>query len=76
MIDLLSKKSTKGELALDLAKQLLQCHEWGRAKKEIERALTKGNLVDTDAAMFLYNDVCSRLGVRLKCTDKDHQMGQ
>ena len=63
MIALLSKKSAKGELSLDLAKQFLQCHEWGLAKREIESALNKGGLTDTDTAMALYDDVCNRLDV-------------
>ena len=68
MIALLSRKSEKGELALNLAKQLLQSDEWGRAKTEIESALSKGDLPDADAARALYHDICSRLSIKSEIT--------
>lgn len=63
MIDLLAKKSTQGELSLNLAKQRLQSHEWGLAKQEVENALAKGGLLDADVALALHREVCSRLGM-------------
>lgn len=64
MLDLLSIKSQKGELSLNLAKQLLQNQEWGLARIEIELAMRKGGVENVDSAGKLYDETCIRMGVK------------
>ena len=63
MLHLLAKKSTTGEVSVNLAEHYLANHEWGLAKQAIEEALSKGNILDADYALRLLGDVCHRMGV-------------
>jgi hypothetical protein len=63
MIDLLSKKSTSGDLCINLAKQHLGMHEWGRAKMAIDEGLSKGHLSEPEKAFMLFEEICHRLGL-------------
>ena len=64
MLDLLCRKSSSGDLEVNLARHHLACHEWGRARIALERGLAKGRLSDPEQARMLMRDVCNRLGVR------------
>lgn len=53
MLDLVARKSNKGDLYLNLAKSHLRRHEWGLARLAIEEALSKGHLSDPTQAKHL-----------------------
>jgi hypothetical protein len=63
MLDLLSGKSSSGDLYVNLAVRHLEGHEWGQAKMAIEKGLSKGRLTEPDKAVRLLQDVCYRMGV-------------
>lgn len=64
MPDLLCRKSSSGDLDVNLAKRHLASHEWGRSRTTLERALTKGRLSEPEQALILLQEVRDRLGVR------------
>ncbi len=64
MLDLLCRKSTCGDLEVNLARHHLACHEWGRARLALERGLAKGQLSEPEQAQMLLQEVWDRLGVR------------
>ena len=68
MLDLLSRKSSSGDLDVNLAMRHLASHEWGRARMTLERALAKGRLSEPETVSTLLQEVCNRLGVR--CSKK------
>lgn len=63
MVDLLSSKSSSGDLCINLARQLLQRNEWGLAMRAVERGFAKGRLSEPDEAVALLQDICQRLGI-------------
>ena len=63
MLDLLSRKTTRGDLDVNLARRHLACHEWGRARLALERGLAKGGLSEPAQARILLQEVRDRLGV-------------
>lgn len=64
MLDLLCRRSTCGDLEVNLARYHLACHEWGRARLALERGLAKGRLSEPEQARMLLQEVWDRLGVR------------
>ena len=50
MLDLLCRKSSSGDLDVNLAMRHLASHEWGRARMTLERALAKGRLSEPEQA--------------------------
>ncbi len=64
MLDLLCRKSSSGDLDVNLARHHLASHEWGRARMTLERALAKGRLSEPEQARILLQEVRDRLGVR------------
>ena len=64
MLDLLCRKSTCGDLEVNLARHHLACHEWSRARLALERGLAKGRLSEPEQAQMLLQEVWDRLGVR------------
>lgn len=62
MIDLLARKSARGDISINLAKQLISKHEWGLARRAVEQALEKGGLTNPGSARRLLEDISSRLG--------------
>lgn len=64
MLDLLCRKSSNGDLDVNLARRHLASHEWGRARMTLERALAKGRLSEPEQARILLQEVRDRLGVR------------
>jgi len=64
MLDLLCRKSSSGDLEVNLARRHLATHEWGRARMALERGLAKGRLSEPERARILLQEVCDRLGVR------------
>ena len=62
MLDLLCRKSTCGDLEVNLARRHLACHEWGRARLALERGLAKGQLSEPEQAQMLLQEVRDRLG--------------
>jgi hypothetical protein len=64
MLDLLCRKSSSGDLDVNLARRHLANHEWGRARMTLERALDKGRLSEPETVSTLLQEVCDRLGVR------------
>jgi hypothetical protein len=64
MLDLLCRKSSSGDLDVNLAMRQLASHEWGRARMTLERALAKGRLSEPETVSTLLQEVCDRLGVR------------
>lgn len=63
MIDILSRKTTGGDLCINLARHHLKMHEWGLAKKAAEEGLARGQLSEPDKANALLRDICSRLSI-------------
>lgn len=63
MLDLLSRKSSCGDLDVNLARHHLASNEWGRARMALERGLAKGRLSEPERAHTLLQEVCDRLGV-------------
>ena len=63
MIDLLSRKSSSGDLCINQAMQYLDQHEWGLAKMAVKRGMAKGHLTEPDRAQALLEDICGRLGI-------------
>ena len=64
MLDLLCRKSSSGDLDVNLARRHLASHEWGWARMTLERALAKGRLSEPEQARILLQEVRDRLGVR------------
>ena len=64
MLDLLCRKSSSGDLDVNLAMRHLASHEWGRARMTLERALAKGRLSEPERARVLLQEVRDRLGLR------------
>lgn len=62
MLDLLCRKSSCGDLEVNLARHHLACHEWGRARLALERGLAKGQLSEPEQAQMLLQEVRDRLG--------------
>ena len=62
MIDLLARKSARGYISINLAKQLISKHEWGRATMADEQAPEKVALTNPGSARRLLEDISSRLG--------------
>ena len=71
MLHLLAKKSTSGEMSVNLAEHYLANHEWGLAKQAIEEALSKSGLLDMDHALRLLGDVCLCMGVSVDSSDRN-----
>jgi len=63
MLDLLCRKSSSGDLDVNLAMRHLASHEWGRARMTLERALAKGRLSEPEQVRILLQEVRDRLGV-------------
>lgn len=66
MIDLLSKKARGGDLYINIARQYLDGHEWGRARMALEKGIAKGRLSEPDKASALLQDTYIRLGIIAK----------
>ena len=64
MLDLLCRKSSGGDLDVNLAKQYLARHEWGQARMALERGLAKGGLSEPQGARALLQEVQACLGAR------------
>ena len=64
MLDLLCRKSSCADLDVNLARQYLARHEWGRARMALEKGLAKGRLSEPEQARILLQEVCDRLGVK------------
>lgn len=71
MIELLSRKSTSGDLLISLARHHLENHEWGLARLAVEDGLARGHLSDPDLAHELLQDVARRMGVNLRVPGHD-----
>ncbi|MDA9091648.1 hypothetical protein OAE19_02245 [Porticoccaceae bacterium] len=61
---MLSKKSSSGDLYIDLAMRHLENHEWGLARMAIHNGIAKGRLSEPDQACAILQDVYDRLGIR------------
>ena len=64
MLDLLCRKSSCADLQVNLARQYLASHEWGRARMALEKGLAQGRLSEPEQARILLQEVCDRLGVK------------
>lgn len=62
MMDLLAGKCERGDISLNMARQLLSQHEWSLAKRAVEQALEKGGLSSPASARRLLKDISQRLG--------------
>jgi Tfp pilus assembly protein PilF len=62
MIKLLAKRSSAGQIYLNVAKKYLSEHEWGLARHAIEIALEKGHLVDVEEGHRLRGKIYALLG--------------
>jgi hypothetical protein len=62
MINLLAKKSDKGDLSINLARHHLAKHEWGLARIAIENGIAKGGLKEPDQAARLLVDIHHMMG--------------
>ena len=58
----LARRSSNGDLYLNLAQQLLDHQEWGLARKAVENALARETLSDRGGAEKLKVEIESRLG--------------
>ncbi len=63
MLDILAKKSQRGDLCVNLARQHLLNHEWGLARMAVEDALTRGRLSEPEIARSLQAEIYDRLGL-------------
>lgn len=61
MIQLLASKAKSGELAINLARQHFENHEWGLARIAIDNAFSKGDLADGESARDLKMEILQRL---------------
>jgi len=61
MIEMLSKKTSRGDLYLALARQYLAHQEWGLARKAAEDALAKGSLSEPQLAIELFAEISEKL---------------
>ncbi len=66
MLDILAKKSQRGDLCVNLARQHLLNHEWGLARMALEDALARGRLSEPELARTLQQEIYERLGLGLK----------
>ena len=65
MIEAIARKSTTGEIFINLARTHLRRNEWGRARIALEEGLSKGCLNNLDEAKEMQKDIYIRLGVKL-----------
>lgn len=63
MIELLSKKTSSGDLYINMARDYLSKHEWGLAKMSVERGLDKGALSEPNHARELLQEIRLRLAI-------------
>lgn len=63
MIDLLLNKVDSGDLHINLARQHLQAHEWGLARKMLVEGLARGNLSNPRQATDLMRETERCLGI-------------
>ena len=64
MLDLLCQKSVCGDLDVNLARRLLDCHEWGRVWLALERGMAKGRLSEPEQVRMLMQEVCDSLSIK------------
>jgi len=69
MLDLVARKSSTGEVYLNIARAYLRKHEWGMARMAIEDALSKGHLRDPAKAHRLSREISRRLSTRPELLD-------
>ena len=69
MLELLAKKSSRGDLCVNLARQHLLNHEWGLARMAVEDALARGQLSDFELVRSLQAEIYDRLGLGPKLTE-------
>ena len=69
MLELLAKKSSRGDLFVNLARQHLLNHEWGLARMAVEDALARGQLSDFELVRSLQAEIDDRLGLGPKITE-------
>jgi hypothetical protein len=63
VLELLAKKSSGGDLSVNLARQHLLNHEWGLARMAVEDALARGRLSEPNQARLLQAEIYYRLGL-------------
>ena len=63
ILDLVSKKCSSGEVAVNLARIYLDRHEWGLARRSLLDALEKGGVGDLKLARTLLSEIDLRMGV-------------
>ncbi|KAA1193974.1 hypothetical protein F0M18_00570 [Pseudohalioglobus sediminis] len=63
MLDILCRKTSRGDLHISQAERYLARGEWGRARMAVEEGFAKGRLSEPERARRLLQDICARLGV-------------
>lgn len=64
MLDLLCRKSSCGDLDVNLARRYLAFDEWGQARLALERGLSKGRFSEPEQARLLLQEVRDRMGIQ------------
>ena len=70
MLEIISKKSKSGDLYINLARQYLDSHEWGLAKKAVEQGFIRGRLSEPGRAHALKEEIHQCMGIQSKQTSR------
>ena len=66
MLELLAGKSQGGGVVVNLARQYLDNHEWGRARILLQKNSDKCEGEDLNQARHLLYEACQRLGMAVQ----------
>ena len=66
VLELLARKSQGGGVVLNLARQYLENHEWGRARILLHNYADKCEGEELDQARRLLHEACRRLGMTVR----------